>query len=328
VQTISGYADELGVPVYADPRLGREHLWAGSGVGVMCMNGPEFSGFLSGCPAHLRSSGPQSVDALRAVSGLVGCSILIVKLGPDGAVRYQSSTGTVSRQAAVDPGAPVVDPNGAGDTFLAATVRADLQGLGRADALLYAAAAAGAAVSVPGTAVVMRARALDVLRPHVGAPRGVVSLDDAARLAQRLKAFGYRIGYTNGCFDLSLTPGHSHVIERASGACDFLFVGVDSDARVRKLKGPQRPIVSEEQRVRTISSLRPVYAAFVFETCPSEVVLRLRPDFLFKGSSYALESMPEREAVEAVGCSFINLGTIDCPSTTNVLARVSRGSPL
>ena len=95
-----------------------------------------------------------------------------------------------------------------------------------------------------------------------------------------------RVGFTNGVFDL-LHPGHIDVLRGARDACDFLVVGVNSDASVKRLKGPTRPIRNEAERSYVLAALAMVDAVVVFEQdTPLELIIALRPTVLVKGGDY------------------------------------------
>ena len=104
--------------------------------------------------------------------------------------------------------------------------------------------AAGIVVGKVGTAVARESDLLEALTPERGALRKVMGRAEVVEQAERWRRRGWRIGFTNGCFDL-LHPGHVHLLEQARGWCDRLVVGLNSDASVKRLKGPTRPIQGE-----------------------------------------------------------------------------------
>lgn len=114
-------------------------------------------------------------------------------------------------------------------------------------------------------------------------------MHDLDALAEQVAAWrraGDRIVFTNGCFDL-LHAGHRHVLREAAGQGERLVVAVNSDASVRRLKGPGRPIYPEEHRAGLVADLFYVDAATIFEAdSPRELIERLRPDVLVKGDEY------------------------------------------
>src|SRR5437870_9239512 len=124
--------------------------------------------------------------------------------------------------------------------------------------------------------------------------------DQHARLA-RWRAAGERIVFTNGVFDL-LHRGHVEYLEEARALGDRLVVGVNSDASVRRLKGPGRPIVPEDERVELLAALECVDLVALFdEDTPEWIIREVAPDVLVKGGDWALEAIVGREFVESRG---------------------------
>ncbi len=110
-----------------------------------------------------------------------------------------------------------------------------------------------------------------------------------------------RVVFTNGVFDL-LHPGHIDVLTAARACGDALIVGVNSDASVRRLKGPDRPIRSAADRAYVLAALEAVDAVVIFEQdTPRELILALRPDVLVKGGDYTRDAVVGRREVESWG---------------------------
>ncbi|MEZ6066864.1 MAG: D-glycero-beta-D-manno-heptose 1-phosphate adenylyltransferase [Planctomycetaceae bacterium] len=123
----------------------------------------------------------------------------------------------------------------------------------------------------------------------------MIRVDDAEALAAQLRQAGKRIVFTNGCFDL-LHRGHVDCLASSRKLGDVLIVGVNSDASVRRLKGADRPVNSEEHRVHVLQRLRSVDYVVVFEDdTPVELVRRIRPDVLTKGGDYLGQHVPGAE---------------------------------
>lgn len=114
----------------------------------------------------------------------------------------------------------------------------------------------------------------------------IVSVKRAAALRAALKKSGKTAVFTNGCFDL-LHAGHIYSLEKARSLGDFLFLGLNSDASVRRLKGPSRPINKAGDRALVLAALAAVDAVVVFgEDTPIKLIKALRPDILVKGADY------------------------------------------
>ncbi|MFP6700773.1 MAG: SIS domain-containing protein, partial [Planctomycetaceae bacterium] len=152
---------------------------------------------------------------------------------------------------------------------------------------------------------------------------GLVGLDVAVEHREIWRSEGRTVAWTSGCFDL-LHAGHLGVIEAASAEADVLIVGVNSDDSVRRLKGPERPIVPQAERAALIGALRSVDLVVVFdEDDPSRCVELLTPEVYCKGGDYAsgARPLPEREIVESYGGRLVFFPLVDGVSTTGRVAR-------
>ena len=137
-----------------------------------------------------------------------------------------------------------------------------------------------------------------------------------------LRAKGKRIVFTNGCFDL-LHIGHVRYLEKARGLGDVLVVGVNSDTSVRKLKGPERPIIPEEERAEILSGLGCVDYVTVFEERdPLKLISSLQPNVLAKGGDWTKEQIVGREVVERSGGEVVIIPFVEKASTSNVIGTI------
>src|SRR4030043_223077 len=142
------------------------------------------------------------------------------------------------------------------------------------------------------------------------------------RIMNDLKAEGKRIVFTNGCFDL-LHVGHVRYLEEAKALGDVLVVGVNSDASVRKLKGPKRPILPEEERTEILSGLGSVdYITLFNETDPLKLITSLRPEVLAKGGDWAKEQIVGKEVVERSGGEGVIIPFVKGASTSNLIESI------
>jgi rfaE bifunctional protein nucleotidyltransferase chain/domain len=129
----------------------------------------------------------------------------------------------------------------------------------------------------------------------------VITVDEAIQQREALRAAGKTLVFTNGHFDL-LHVGHVDYLEKARALGDVLFVGLNSDASTRRLKGESRPIVPETLRARMLAALKPVTAVIIFdEDTAIGLITALQPDIYAKGGDYEDKPLPERAAVEACG---------------------------
>jgi rfaE bifunctional protein nucleotidyltransferase chain/domain len=156
----------------------------------------------------------------------------------------------------------------------------------------------------------------------VGMNRCIPNRQELARVAAELRAANKKIVATNGCFDI-LHPGHVRYLEQARALGDVLFVGINSDASVKGLKGPNRPINSEQDRAEVLAALRSVDYVTVFsEPTAGEFLQVLKPDIYAKGGDYAVSDLPETPVVEAAGGKVVILDLVPGKSTTATIARM------
>lgn len=149
----------------------------------------------------------------------------------------------------------------------------------------------------------------------------VLSRDAVVALAQDWKQAGERVVFTNGCFDI-LHVGHVQTLSRARAEGDRLVVGVNSDASVKRLKGPTRPINMEADRAVMLAALKCVDAVTIFsEDTPVELLEVLRPDVHVKGGDYRAEDLPETAVVERHGGKVVLIDLVPGRSTTAVIAK-------
>lgn len=214
----------------------------------------------------------------------------------------------------------VFDVSGAGDTSLATLGAALAAGADMEQAIRLSNAASGIVVGKFGTACASPAELKSRLMP--GSSSRILTMEQAVEKARELKLLGKRIGFTNGCFDI-LHPGHLQSFQLARQECDILFVGMNSDASVRRLKGEGRPVNDERSRAAMLSGLKPVDYVVIFnDDTALPLIEALRPDIIAK-EGYPLERWPEGQAVVAYGGRAIELPRLEGFSTTNIIRKLS-----
>ena len=154
----------------------------------------------------------------------------------------------------------------------------------------------------------------------------ILTIEEAILRFGREKRNGRRVVFTNGCFDL-LHPGHIGSLEQARALGDALIVGLNSDASVRQLKGPGRPVLPERERAEILAALESVDAVVIFdESTPREVIARLLPDVLVKGGDWPGDQIVGREEVEAAGGRVVSIPLVPGYSTTEILRKIRAGA--
>lgn len=136
------------------------------------------------------------------------------------------------------------------------------------------------------------------------------------------RAAGLRLVFTNGCFDL-IHPGHVAYLSEARSLGDRLIVGLNTDASVRRLKGPDRPLVPEAGRASVLAALRCVDAVVLFdEDTPRDLILRVRPAILVKGGDYTPETVVGASDVSSWGGTLRILPFLPGYSTSGIVDRL------
>jgi D-beta-D-heptose 7-phosphate kinase/D-beta-D-heptose 1-phosphate adenosyltransferase len=263
-------------------------------------------------------SEPSLVAAARVLRDRHGFGAVLVTRSEDGMTLVEGDA--VYHFPAEAP--EVADVSGAGDTVVAVVAAGMAAGLPLAVSARLSNIAAGLAVGKVGTAVARDSDILEALSAERGALRKVVSRMKATEQAERWRQRGYRVGFTNGCFDL-LHPGHVHLLEQARSWCDRLVVGLNADESVRRLKGPTRPVQSEAARAAVLASLATVDLVALFEEdTPEALIEAIRPDVLVKGADYRVDQVVGGSLVQEWGGVVRLAELLPGNSTTATVARI------
>ncbi|PYQ15469.1 MAG: D-glycero-beta-D-manno-heptose 1-phosphate adenylyltransferase [Acidobacteria bacterium] len=144
---------------------------------------------------------------------------------------------------------------------------------------------------------------------------------------EEVRRRGRTVALANGCFDV-LHVGHVRYLQGAKREADVLVVGVNGDASVRRLKGPGRPVLGEQDRAFMVAALRTVDHVVVFaDDDVTRLLLALRPDVHCKGTDYTLDTVPEREVVRSYGGRTAIVGDPKDHDTRSLLRRIRREKP-
>lgn len=150
----------------------------------------------------------------------------------------------------------------------------------------------------------------------------IMSRDALAGVMRARQERGDRIVFTNGCFDI-LHPGHVTYLAAARTLGDALVVGLNSDASVRRLKGPKRPVLDERERATVLSHLEMIDFVCIFdEDTPYELISTLQPDVLVKGGDWDVSGIVGRDIVEARGGRVLSIPFVEGKSTTGIIERI------
>ncbi|MEY3208935.1 MAG: hypothetical protein RL064_966 [Bacteroidota bacterium] len=155
-----------------------------------------------------------------------------------------------------------------------------------------------------------------------GIAKKIMTIAEAKALIQGWKVTGKTFAFTNGCFDI-LHPGHLYSLAQTAKEADFLIVGLNSDASVKRLKGPERPINNTQSRAIVMANLVLVDAVIVFEEdTPLELISALLPDVLVKGGDYTIDTIVGAKEVIAHGGKVIINPIVEGFSTTNIIEKI------
>jgi D-beta-D-heptose 7-phosphate kinase/D-beta-D-heptose 1-phosphate adenosyltransferase len=312
-------AKQRGIPVVVDPK-GRD--WSKyEGATVVTPNLGEL-GDVTGVAV-------QRVDELllagRALMDRLDIESLVVTRGEDG-LTLVTRGGTQDFPAAARE---VFDVAGAGDTVVAILTAALAAGAPIEDALRLANLGAGIVVGKVGTAPITKEELLAELNRGLRLEQAnkLCGLDAAVERIQGWRDRRESVVFTNGCFDL-LHAGHVKLLEQARRFGDRLVVGLNTDASVRALKGPERPVVGEQDRGRVLAALASVDLVVMFaEDTPLNLIQVLRPDVLVKGQDYREDEVVGASEVTSWGGRVVLVPLLEGRSTTAMMARARAPRP-
>lgn len=216
----------------------------------------------------------------------------------------------------------VFDITGAGDAVIATLSLALTAGAPMKQACAIANYAGSIVVGKIGTAPCSLAELEVALEGREPIARKIKLRQEMAAIARSLRAEGNKIVFTNGCFDI-LHLGHVRYLREAKKLGDILIVGVNTDASVSALKGPERPYVSELERAEILASLECVDFVVLFsELRPDNLLKAISPQIHVKGGDYKASELPEKKLVEALGGQVVVIPPIKGRSTTNIVAKI------
>ena len=305
-----------GRPVIADPK--RPDFRAYRGVTVLTPNEHEVR-----TATHIDAAHDAEADrAGRAALEATGGEAVLVTRSAKGLTLVRRAQAALHFPARARE---VADVSGAGDTLVAALAVGLAAGAALPEAAMVANVTAGISVGKQGTATVTQAELLSAL--HTGGlastDRKVLGPEDAKAQVAAWREQGLKVGFANGCFDL-IHPGHVHLLTRARAGCDRLIVALNTDASVRRLKGPTRPVQNEDARAIVMASLSPVDMVVLFdEDTPLEMIRALRPDVLVKGSDYTVDRVVGADLVQGWGGRVLLVDLREGHSTSGTIRRMA-----
>lgn len=152
----------------------------------------------------------------------------------------------------------------------------------------------------------------------------VLSREALAAVCKQVKQAGKKVVFTNGCFDI-LHRGHVDYLTRAKALGDVLVVGMNADDSVRRLKGPDRPVVEQDDRAAVLAALAAVdYVSLFEEDTPFELIRAIVPDVLVKGADWSVDAIVGKDVVKAAGGTVQTLEFLPNRSTSKIIQKITR----
>lgn len=259
------------------------------------------------------------VEAAEELRKRSNCQYVLTTLGAKGMVLVGDGEPYFVKSLARE----VYDVSGAGDTTIAYLATCMANEMPIRESVDIANYAAGIQVGKVGTSSVSWQEVRDLIsNEDHGIAHKILSAEELNSF--RKDNAQKKIVFTNGCFDI-LHVGHKRYLQQAATLGDILVVGVNSDASVRRLKGPTRPVNNEQDRAEMLSALGFIDYVVIFdEDTPYELIKKIQPDVLVKGGDYKPEEVVGKDIVEARGGQLELISFVEGKSTTNIIKKINQ----
>ncbi|CAI2717162.1 D-glycero-beta-D-manno-heptose-7-phosphate kinase [Nitrospina watsonii] len=258
--------------------------------------------------------------AAEYLLSLAKAEAILVTRGQEGMILYPKKDKSVAIPTVARE---VFDVTGAGDTVISVFGMSLFSGFTFEEAARLSNMAAGIVVGKIGTAVVTLNELNQFLQEDLlRTSPTILEVEEAKKIVSLAKSIGKKVVFTNGCYDL-IHGGHIEFIQQSRRMGDILILGLNSDESVRSIKGPSRPIKTQQERANILSALQDVDYIVIFnEETPENLIRELRPDILVKGDDYKIEQVVGREIVEGYGGKVALVPIVKGLSTTNTLDQI------
>lgn len=316
-RSIIDAAKAKSIPVFVDPKQRDVSIYAGATV-----LSPNVKELALAVGVDGFSTEQELIDAASGLARTHRFAYVLTTRGERG-MTLVDAKGLVAH---VDATAnEVFDVSGAGDTVIATLAATYAAGAMMPQATELANLAGGIVVGRLGTAVVHRSDLTAALYTHraMALQQKILPRETMLATITNWKRDGLTVGFTNGCFDI-MHAGHISLLSDARAECDKLIVALNTDASVRSLKGPTRPVNAEMDRAQVLAALGCVDAVVLFdEETPRALLELLQPDVLMKGADYSKEQVVGAEFVESYGGRVVLLPLKDGYSTTGIIKKMT-----
>ncbi|MCI8654228.1 MAG: D-glycero-beta-D-manno-heptose-7-phosphate kinase [Angelakisella sp.] len=249
-----------------------------------------------------------------------GIEYILVTRSEDGMSLIHGADGTKEDYPAIAK--EVIDVTGAGDTVIAVFTLCFAAGAANSQCCTTANLAASIVVSKFGAATASVGEIRALLQTTTKQHSKIVSKEEAVRTAAALHRQGKRVVFTNGCFDI-VHAGHISSFRKAREYGDVLFLALNSDASVRRIKGDKRPIVTQEHRLTLLESISEIdYLVLFDEDTPETLIREIRPDVLIKGKDWEGKAVAGGDFVQEYGGQVCFIDLEEGLSTTNIINKI------
>ncbi len=328
-----------GLPVIVDPKGNDFSIY--KGASAITPNRKELSEATNN---HTTDTDEEVIEAAASIIEDCGIDAVVATRSQDGMSIIQKTTEPVHlRSADIE----VFDVSGAGDTVIATIAATLAAGGDLVEAAQLANLAGSIVVTKVGTAPIRIAELEEILasnsvdhllsnrsgQPNIDRTRTapICAWDEAAEQIRRWKARGLKVGFTNGCFDI-LHAGHVMYLNETKDRCDRLVIGLNCDASISILKGPDRPVHDELSRAAVLGGLGSIDMVVMFgakkdgeDNTACALIEALQPDIYFKGGDYTIDQIPETPSVQSYGGEVCVMSELKGHSTTNSIKKMQSG---
>lgn len=319
VKTCIEYCRAKNIPVFVDPKANDWDRYRNA----TCVT-PNVKELANVCQVLDLSNNILLNERGFTVRKAFGFDYLLVTRGNKGMVLFQRGDDPVEIPAQARE---VFDVSGAGDTVIAVLAAAYAAGCSMPRSMELANLAAEVVVGKVGTYPVSFNELHNTLRlSNEGFRHKICSLEQSTSMVANWRDQGEIIVFTNGCFDL-LHTGHIHLLQAAAKEGDRLVVGLNTDASVRKLKGPARPVLTEQDRASILSALECVDMVVLFaEETPIKLIQTFKPDVIVKGRDYSKNEVVGGDLVERWGGKVVLVPLEKGKSTSDLIESINNGT--
>lgn len=312
-QQIIIHCKQKNIPVLVDPK-GHDYSKY-TGATALTPNKKETA---EACNTNINDH--ELISKSISLKNKLNLEFLAVTRGEEGITLIDKETHQINAMAQ-----KVFDVSGAGDTVIATLAAGLVYGLSALESLQLANLAAGVVVGKVGTVPITREELINAIarQQETTQAHKICNLPQLLEKVNLWKKTPFKIVFTNGCFDL-LHAGHVTYLEAAKKRGDKLILGLNTDRSVSAIKGPERPVVNEDDRARVLAALESVDAVILFdEDTPINLINQIKPDVIAKGSDYRADQVIGGKEVESWGGEIALIDLVAGRSTTNIIKKLN-----